>query len=487
MKTKEAYRRVVQTKLGWVYPHLKWLTEKEVELANSKRDRLLKSLSKKARYSFRGSKIHIGKLSPGCLICGQGPWSCLFINALCTANCFYCPEDRSITQEKDPFDEIKFETPRDYVDYVKILGIKGVGFSGGEPLLVFDKLLLYIHMLRKEFGKKIYLWIYTNGDLVDKDKMKKLKEAGLDEVRFNISASNYNLQPVESAINVIDAISIEIPMIPEDYKIVQKSLSKMQKIGVNYLNIHQLCTTEWNYKNYIDRGYTFIHRPNVPVLESEITALKLMKYALDKEISLPINYCSCVYKERFQEKGSAGLKARLVKRDFEELTSLNYIRRLSVHGSTREIKNIIKTFRDNGRKDNLWFLNASEEELFIHSSLLKYINFYKHALSINYFRPIFGTALSSNGLSSEIKLNRSRQIYIKKILLALKKLSHPVSIKSFQKFFIENMSEKETLNYFYENYNFKTKEELNEMKKELETLMSLKAWEQLETGFPAIY
>lgn len=262
MESKE--RNIINNRqnIGRVFPGLKWLTEGERKVANKKRDALFKTISDKVNHSFMQNKIHIGNLSPGCLICGQGYWSCMFINGLCTANCFFCPQDRKIKKERSPMteSEVIFDSPSDYADFLMKFNFKGVGFSGGEGLLVFEKLLTYMKRIREKFGKDFYLWLYTNGDLVDKNKLRILKEAGLNEVRFNIYPRNYDLSKVAQAVNIINTVTVEIPAIPEDYGIVKRCLTKMQNIGVNHLNIHQLCTTKSNYKNLIDRGYTFLRR-----------------------------------------------------------------------------------------------------------------------------------------------------------------------------------------------------------------------------------
>jgi len=52
----------------------------------------------------------------------------------------------------------------DYINYLKRYPFEGIGFSGGEPLLVFDKLMEYIKEIRKVFGSAHYVWIYTNGE-----------------------------------------------------------------------------------------------------------------------------------------------------------------------------------------------------------------------------------------------------------------------------------------------------------------------------------
>ncbi|MFH1640881.1 MAG: radical SAM protein, partial [Candidatus Omnitrophota bacterium] len=219
MYNKKLNRTNVKKEIGWVYDDLKWLTGKELKSANNERDALLKSLSKEASFSFMQSKIHIGELSPGCLMCATGHWSCLYINGLCTANCFYCRQDRKIREERLPKEEIYFDNPEYYIAYAEKLNFKGIGFSGGETLLVFDKLLRYIEKIRERFGKSMYLWIYTNGNLATKDKLKRLKKSGLDEIRFNISANDYDLRPAELAVGIMNTVTVEIPSIPEDYEI----------------------------------------------------------------------------------------------------------------------------------------------------------------------------------------------------------------------------------------------------------------------------
>jgi pyruvate formate-lyase activating enzyme-like uncharacterized protein len=487
MENKKLRMANAENQIGWIYHDLKWLNQEKAISANKKRDDLLRSLSNEANHSFMQSKIHTGNLSPGCSICGEGHWSCLFINRLCTKNCFYCPQDRKIKKESRPQEEIVFDEPKDYVNYLKTFGLKGVGISGGEALLVFDKLLDYIQKIKEEFGKKIYLWVYTNGDLINEEKIRRMQQSGLDEIRFNISAGAYDLGPAKLATDLIDNVTVEIPSIPEDYETVKKSLSEMQKIGIGHLNLHQLFATKYNYKNYIDRNYTFLHHSSFPIFESEITALKLLRYALDKNIDLPINYCSATYKDRFQYMGIRARKALLMKKDFEELTDLKYIRRLSVQDTPANIKTIIDALKMSKTPPKLWSLGDTKEEIFIHGSLLRNIDFDKHSLNIDYFCPEFSGGTGTGELGYEIKLNPENRFFINKVRIANQKFSNPVTIKSFQKLFVEKANEKAILKYFHSNYEVKTKADLMELRDESKKLLALKQWEQPETGFPEIY
>lgn len=480
--------REVQRDIGWVYRDLKWLSRKEARLANKERDALLKSLSNEVNYSFERSKIHTGKLSLGCVLCGEGYMGCIYINSLCTARCFFCTQDRKIKKERPPMlytedGEFRVYDPEDFLAYLKKFNFRGVPITGGECLLVYKKLLLYTRKIRERFGKKFYIWIYTNGDLVNENKLRKLKESGVDEIRFNIGARNYDLQPVKLATDIIDTVTVEIPAIPEDYEIVKDCLPKMQNIGVKYLNLHQLIVTEVNYKNFIKRGYTFLHNPPFSIFESEIVALKLMRYALDKKIGLPIHYCSKVYKNRFQDKAERRWKAPLVKSDFEELTDLKFIRRLLIQDSPANIKKIVKILLRNKCQYNLWSLNDTQTEIFIHSSLLKYIDFAKYSLTISYFTPRFRKVLGPDEVGKAIMVLSRNEVFITKELVGKQKVSNPATIKIFQKLFIENMDEQGVLNELYTEYGLT----LNEWRKETELLLTLKTWERAKVGLPEVY
>jgi len=468
----------------------KWLTEEEAKGRNQERDNILKFLSGKVNYGFKQSKVYLKDLSPGCLICGKGKWSCIFINSLCTTDCFFCPQDRSITEEKLPnAEETIFDNPDDYVDYLEKFGIEGVGFSGGEPLLVFDKLLLYIKKIRQKFGKKNYIWLYTNGDLVTADNLKKLKEAGLDEIRFNISAMNYDLTPAKLATKFIDTVSVEIPVIPEDYEVLKRCILEMREIGVSYLNIHQLYATEYNYKNFIEHNYTFQRFPGIPILESEMFALKLIKYILNSEIELSVNYCTRAYKFRFQGRGKRRRLLPFIQEDFEGDTDSGLIRRLSIKDKTSKIERIVDVLRKNKSQNNLWLLDDTNTELFIHHSLLEFIDFKDYNLILRYFEPELKQDIKDNGDYKAIRLNLNKNVYIKRKFIIQAELSSLTGIRYFQRLIFGDINEKDMniLNYFLKYSNIKTKADFEKVRQEIRTLASVKRLEKLDVGFPKIY
>jgi uncharacterized protein len=474
---------------GWAYIDMKWLAESEAKEANQKRNNLLQSISGRVNSNFLGNKIGPGKLSPGCVSCGQGTWSCIFIDCLCTANCFYCPQDRKNKKDQPPTESgLIFDNPEDYVDYLEKFKFKGASFSGGEPLLVYEKVLTYTRKIRERLGEGIYIWLYTNGDLIDKKKLEALKKAGLNEIRFDIAARNYDLKAVKMSVGIIDKVTVEIPAIPEDYEILKKCLSQMKVIGVAHLNLHQLLANPHCYKQFIDRQYTFLHQPNIPVLESEMTALRIIKYAVDKNIGLPINYCCSIYKHRFQQKGYRERFQAFIKKQYEGSTESAFIRRLAVQDTSVKIKKLVGIFQENKCNDSLWSFNKNSSELYVHHSLLKYIDFNKHGLIVAYFAPQLTTVCDEEDKDrKEIALNPSRNIFIERKFVHEVIIKNPAAIKSFQKLFIRKMNNGDVFKKFYRDYDLKRKADIDEMMIEKDRLDYLKTWEFIGSGLYEIY
>lgn len=282
------------------WPEIKWLNPYLTEDFQNKRDRLLAKME--SRILFKNTKPFHQNISKGCQICGSGKWSCLFITNKCNASCFYCPA-RQDQDEQPSTQGLNFDNPIDYAEYVKHFGFKGVSFSGGEPLLFFDRTLEYLKAVRKICGSEIYIWMYTNGILADPEKLQKLADEGLNEIRFDIGATGYKLDKVKLAKGIIPVVSIEIPAVPEEKNRLLSLLPQMVEAGVHHLNLHQMRLTSYNADKVVKKGYTIINAEKPIVLESELTVLEIIQFAKEQNINLGINYCSFHFKNRFQKAG----------------------------------------------------------------------------------------------------------------------------------------------------------------------------------------
>src|SRR5690554_3761620 len=149
------------------FPQIKWLNSSIALKAQMKKDKLSAGLS----WMHKSTKPYYHHISPGCKLCGEGTWSCLFITNKCNAHCFYCPA----SQEKDEIpstQSLTFNSPKNYAEYINYFGFKGISFSGGEPLLFFDRTLQYLRTIREKCHPDIYIWMYTNGILATPEKFR---------------------------------------------------------------------------------------------------------------------------------------------------------------------------------------------------------------------------------------------------------------------------------------------------------------------------
>lgn len=282
------------------FPEIKWLNPYLIDDYIYQRTRLLEEIIDTPL--FKSTKPYLNHISKGCQICGSGKWSCLFITNKCNARCFYCPTSQN-DDELPSTQGLDFENPFDYAHYINHFGFEGVSFSGGEPLLYFDRTLDYLKILRQECNPNLYIWMYTNGILADKSKLLALANENLNEIRFDIGATGFSLDKVKIAKGIIPVITIEIPSVPEEMDKIIAMLPQMIEAGVTNLNLHHLRLTKYNASKLIKRNYNIISAERPLVVESEMAALEIIREAQKNKLEIGINYCSFHYKNRFQKAG----------------------------------------------------------------------------------------------------------------------------------------------------------------------------------------
>lgn len=399
------------------YDAMNWLTPATANTASRLRESLLKEIFETHAvgpgWQFSGTKLFTHEISPGCSLCGKGDWSCLFINGICNAHCFYCPSTQK--EKGQPMTStLEFGNPRDYADYVRHFNIKGVSFSGGEPFLTFDRVLLFLKTLRSKVSHPLYIWMYTNGLLVTEDKLKALRDNGLDEIRFDISANHYHLEGLKKALGIIPRVTVEIPAIPGDIELTKQIIKKLHGLGVDHLNLHQIRCTSFNRERLAKRGYTFLHGPGVTVLETELTALELIRYSLEQKIFLPINYCSFTFRSQFQRAGAGTRNALEIKADHEDITPTGHIRTMSVNGSKESIGSLDQRLISRKIDPSLWQLSKACNQLFFTADLWPLIDFADARLKVSYSSTALKPSVSFQNPFKEVILNKKKKVVVER-------------------------------------------------------------------------
>ena len=189
-----------------------------------------------------------------------------------------------------------------------------------------------------------------------------------------------------------------------------------------------------------------------------------------------------------QKKGYRERFHCFTKEGYEGATESGFIRRLSIQDTPGNLKKIVKKFQEKDCPVRFWSFNKNNSELFVHHSLLKYIDFNKQGLFLNYFMPQLSEERDQDFEKSEkIALNRNRNVFAGKKLVYQLKLKDPATIHSFQKLFIEKKDTRDVIKKFYQDYTLKTKADITEMMGEKERLDFLKTWECIGSGLYKIY
>jgi pyruvate formate-lyase activating enzyme-like uncharacterized protein len=247
---------------------------------------------------------------------------------MCNAHCFYCPA----SQEKDETPQTQrllFEEPEAYARYLNWFGFKGVSLSGGEPLMVFERAVRAVETVRRLCPPDVYIWLYTNGILGSEARFQTLAMAGIDEIRFDLGATNYHLGVLRGAAEHIRNVTVEIPAVPEEVERLKGLLPQLCQLGVTRLNLHQLRLTSYNAEKLLPHGYTYLHGEQPTVLESDLAAFELIAFVVEHGIPMGVNYCNFQFKNRFQKAGFRRKMATRLAQAEEELTGNGFLRTIT--------------------------------------------------------------------------------------------------------------------------------------------------------------
>lgn len=168
----------------------------------------------------------------------------------------------------------------------------GVSYVYLEPFMEIEK---YYPVIKKFSNANIHQHLYTNGILATEENLKALAEAGLDEIRFNLAATNCSDKVIEKigiAKQYIKSVGIESPMTPEFFETFLKKKKAILDTKLDFINCAELHLNENNIYNYYGENM-YIYRLGYisPIWSRELT-FKLMKIADEENWDLAVHDCS---------------------------------------------------------------------------------------------------------------------------------------------------------------------------------------------------
>ena len=276
----------------------------------------------------------VGELSKGCKLCVKGRKTVLFATGLCSKKtmCYYCPiADTRSGKDVAYANETKIDSAIGLIEEIRICSSEGIGITGGDPLMKINKTIEFINSVKKEFGKGFHVHLYCPMELVSDERLKKLNDAGLDEIRFHLDIENKDMwHKLELAKFFRWKIGVEIPVIPGNEK-KYAELIEFVKGKVDFLNMNELEMSDSEVCKISERGFEAKSEFSYAVNGSEDSALSLLKNCN----GINVHYCTVKLKDDVQIVNRLRNRLKNIRRQFDEVEDYHLIRG-AVY--TRELK-----------------------------------------------------------------------------------------------------------------------------------------------------
>lgn len=269
------------------------------------------------------------KIPRGCEICLRGAKLVLFVTGVCGKSCFYCPlSERRRGVDAVFADEVEVEKDLDVILEARSIDAEGTGVTGGDPILRMARVVKYVRMLKVFFGDSHHVHLYTNGRHVTREVLLRLKEAGVDEMRFHPERKDW--PKIAMAKEAGFAAGAEMPAIPGGEKPLRELVEYLSGIKADFLNLNQLEFCQQNAHQMKQRGFSLEKGGMVSVEGSEEAAKSVIRWASESGMELPIHYCSSSVKDAVQTRRRLLRRGKNVAKPYEAIDAEGVLSKLTV-------------------------------------------------------------------------------------------------------------------------------------------------------------
>jgi pyruvate formate-lyase activating enzyme-like uncharacterized protein len=268
-------------------------------------------------------------ISEGCEQCAKGGKLVLFVYGYCDQrDCFYCPlgENRK-NVDRVYANERPVESDADVLEEAERMDALGASVTGGEPQEAMGRTTRYLSLLKDEYGEDFHTHLYT-GITGGRENMRRLSEAGLDEIRFHPPYEQWGeLHGTEWEEILYIAReegltpAFEIPGIRPETEF----LDFLDEGAADFCNINEFEMSQGNYRRMQEAGYE-LREDHMSAVENDREAILDVMGDHEK-----VYFCTSVFKDAAQHRRRLKRMARSVRRSFDEVTDDGTL----VYGKTR--------------------------------------------------------------------------------------------------------------------------------------------------------
>jgi pyruvate formate-lyase activating enzyme-like uncharacterized protein len=271
-------------------------------------------------------------ISEGCEQCAKGGKLVLFVYGYCDQrDCFYCPlgENRKNVDQVYA-NERPVESDDDVLEEAHRMDALGASVTGGEPQEAMGRTTRYLSLLKEEFGEDFHTHLYT-GITGGRENMRRLSEAGLDEIRFHPPYEQWGeLHGTEWEEILYIAReegltpAFEIPGIRPETEF----LEFLDEGAADFCNVNEFEMSQGNYRRMQEQGYELREGHMSAVEGEESDRGDILDVMGDHE---KVYFCTSVFKDAAQHRRRMKRMARTVRRPFDDITDDGTL----VYGKTR--------------------------------------------------------------------------------------------------------------------------------------------------------
>jgi pyruvate formate-lyase activating enzyme-like uncharacterized protein len=246
----------------------------------------------------------------------------LFVTGLCSYHCFYCPvSDEKMYKDVVFADEMRVTSDEDVLAEARAIRAKGAGITGGDPMEAMDRLCHYLRLLKREFGPKFHTHLYTM--TTDADKIRRAREAGLDEIRFHVppglwrhAARSGFVPAVRLARDLGMAVGLEVPLIPDRKDDLVELIRWAEAERLDFVNLDEMEFSEANWGRMHRQDYEMKHEMSYGVKGADEVATEI----LQRSWTTTVHYCSSGYKDAWQLRTRIQRRAETVAKPYDQIT-----------------------------------------------------------------------------------------------------------------------------------------------------------------------
>ncbi len=246
----------------------------------------------------------LGNLPQGCALCLRGLKSIMFVTGICRANCFYCPISRARKGIDVMYiNDVPVTSVTTIIREVDLCASAGLAITGGEPVLVLDRVFEICRTLKSIYGQDFHIHMYTNVLHFNRTIVRKLCTTPLDELRLHVIDPYVaaRLMPMLRFLRRCSSfdIGLEVPALPDKVDDILRVVELLYEYDVvQFVNLNEVDVSESNESTLRSRGYVIDQ--DGTVRGSYEAALKILSQVRQRGINLSVHVCCSWTKDLVQ-------------------------------------------------------------------------------------------------------------------------------------------------------------------------------------------